>query len=232
MTAKILIIDDSEPQVELVASILKNEGYTPLLAITAKQGLRMAFEHHPDLVILDVVMPDMLGWEVCQRLRTVSNVPVIFVSAQDDVKDVVHGLEVGGDDYLTKPYHKVELLARVYAQLRRFQKLGQSETESRGVVAPGFSIQYDQREVRIADKLVELSAREFDLLALLARNAERVVPTSEILRELWGDDDDGNNRASLKVYVSMLRRKIEADTTDPKLLMTIRGVGYRLQIPE
>lgn len=230
MTAKILIIDDNEEQNQIVSALLRNEGYHPLVANTAKVGLRLAFETRPDLIILDVLMPDMLGWEVCQRLREVSAVPIIFVSGQDDVDDVVHGLEVGGDDYLTKPFHKAELLARVAAQLRRNQQAGQSSAE-RGVVTPNFSIKYDQREVMAYGQPVELSAREFELLALLTRNVERVVPTSEILRGVWGSDDE-NNRASLKVYMSMLRRKVEKDPANPQLLVTVRGVGYRFQVPD
>lgn len=230
MTAKILIIDDNDEQNQIVSTLLRNEGYQPLVANTAKAGLRLAFETRPDLIMLDVLMPDMLGWEVCQRLREVSTVPIIFVSGQDDVDDVVHGLEVGGDDYLTKPFHKAELLARVAAQLRRNQQTGQGSPE-RGVVTPNFSISYDQREVMAYGQPAELSAKEFELLALLTRNVERVVPTSEILRAVWGSDDE-NNRASLKVYMSMLRRKVEKDPADPQLLITVRGVGYRFQVPD
>jgi two-component system KDP operon response regulator KdpE len=223
MPQKVLLVDDDVRLAETVQSILSDAGYAPLVAHTAEDGLRLALTNEPDLAILDVMVPTMGGWEMCRRIRSFSQLPIIFLTALGDVDDVVRGLEMGADDYLVKPFRQPELLARVKAHLRRAapgsggQRLvfGQNE----------LVIDLVERTVRVQGEAVELTPREFDLLAALATDAGRVLTKGELLRSAWdlGDEAEDN----LKPYIHYLRKKIEADPAAPRWIQTARGVGYR-----
>lgn len=223
MPHKVLLVDDDVRLTETVQSILEDAGYAPLVAHTAEDGLQMALTNEPDLAILDVMVPTMGGWEMCRRIRSFSQVPILFLTALGDVDDVVRGLEMGADDYLVKPFRQPELLARVKAHLRRAapgsggQRLvfGQNE----------LVIDLVQRTVRVQGKEVELTPREFDLLAALAGDAGRVLTKGELLRSAWNMGDEAED--NLKPYIHYLRKKIEADPAAPRWIQTARGVGYR-----
>lgn len=224
MTEKILIIDDEDTTVKLLTILLEHKGYEVVSANRAEEGLRRAYRTQPDLVLLDIMMPDVDGWEVCKRLRELSDVPIIFLTALTDVKDVVKGLEMGADDYIVKPYDNDELVARVRAHLRRVPK----NTVSEELVFDGgrFRINFLNREVFVDDELRHLTPKEFSLLSVLARNAGRVVTRQELVTEAWGTEY-GDAIDSLKLYVHYLRKKIERDPARPEYILTSRGVGYR-----
>lgn len=224
MPEKILIIDDEEATVHLIAMLLEKRGFETIKAYRAEEGLRKAYRHQPDLVLLDIMMPDMDGWEICKRLREMSDVPIVFLTARSDVKDVVHGLEMGADDYVTKPYDNDELVARVRAHLRRSPRPNMSEEL---VFDDGeFRINFMNREVWVRNELKHLTPKEFNLLAILVRNAGRVVTRTELVTQAWGEEY-GDAIDSLKLYIHYLRQKLEVNAQQPEYIITSRGVGYR-----
>lgn len=224
MGEKILVIDDEETTVQLISILLERRGYEVIKAYRAEDGLRKAYRTHPDLVLLDIMMPNMDGWEVCRRLRELSDVPIIFLTARSEIRDVVKGLEMGADDYIVKPYDNDELIARVKAHLRRAPKPSISEE----LVFDGgnFRINFLNREVWVNNKLVHLTPKEFKLLAVLVRNAGRVISRTELVKEAWGPEY-ADATDSLKLYVHYLRQKVEPDPDNSTYILTSRGVGYR-----
>ncbi len=224
MTEKILVIDDEDTTVQLISIALERRGYEVIKAYRAEDGLRKAYRTHPDLVLLDIMMPNMDGWEVCRRLRELSDVPIIFLTAKSEVRDVVRGLEMGADDYIIKPYDNDELVARIRAHLRRTPKTTMSEE----LVFDGgaFRINFLNREVWVNDNLVHLTPKEFKLLAVLIRNAGRVISRTELVKEAWGPEY-ADTTDSLKLYVHYLRQKLEPDPQNSIYILTSRGVGYR-----
>jgi DNA-binding response OmpR family regulator len=224
MTEKILVIDDEEITVQLITILLERRGYEVIKAYRAEDGLRAAYRTHPDLILLDIMMPDMDGWEVCRRLRELSDVPIVFLTAKDDVRDVVKGLEMGADDYIVKPYDNDELVARVRAHLRRAPK--PSVAEELVFDGGNFRINFISREVRVSNGIVHLTPKEFNLLGVLARNAGRVITRADLVKEAWGPEY-GDAIDSLKLYIHYLRQKVEHDPQRPTYILTSRGVGYR-----
>lgn len=224
MPEKILVIDDEEATVHLIGMLLEKRGFETIKAYRAEEGLRKAYRHQPDLVLLDIMMPDMDGWEICKRLREMSDVPIVFLTARSDTKDVVHGLEMGADDYITKPYDNDELVARVRAHLRRSPRPNMSEEL---VFDDGeFRINFMNREVWVRNELKHLTPKEFNLLAILVRNAGRVVTRTELVTQAWGEEySDAID--SLKLYIHYLRQKLEVNAQQPEYIITSRGVGYR-----
>lgn len=221
---KILIIDDEELPVKLLQMLLERRGYEVVIAYRAEDGLRKAYSHQPDLILLDIMMPDMDGWEACRRLRELSDVPIIFLTAKSDKRDIVRGLEMGADDYIVKPYENDELVARVKVHLRRTPKPPLAEEL---VFDTGrFEINFISREVRVRDKTVHLTPKEFNLLGVLARNAGRVITRADLVREAWGPEY-GDATDSLKLYIHYLRQKVEPDPQHPVYILTSRGIGYR-----
>jgi two-component system KDP operon response regulator KdpE len=221
---KILVIDDEEVTVSLLATLLEMNDFEVVKAYRAEEGLRKAYRTHPDLVLLDIMMPDMDGWEVCKRLRELSDVPIIFLTARTDKQDIVRGLEMGADDYVIKPYDNDELVARIRAHLRRMPQNAISEE----LVFDGgrFRINFLNREVTVEGETRHLTPKEFSLLSILARNAGRVMTREDLVTEAWGDEY-ADAVDSLKLYVHYLRKKIEIDPNTPRYILTSRGVGYR-----
>lgn len=224
MTAKILVIDDDRRITALLRRTLVFEGYEVQVAGGGEEGLRLAASWLPDLVLLDVLMPGMDGWEVCRRLRAAGGVPVLMLTARDDVSDRVKGLDLGADDYLVKPFALEELLARVRALLRR-KKPGEPVLQP--LVYEDLVLDHTSREVRRGDRLIQLTAREFDLLALLLENPRQVLTRDLIMERVWGYDFSGESNV-LEVYIGMLRQKLE-EAGERRLIHTRRGVGYVLK---
>lgn len=224
----VLIIDDDPMAIQLVAETLRQEDYAVLSAPDGPQGLRAMYEHHPDLIILDVNMPTMDGWTVCQRVREVSNVPIVMLTARDSPDEIIKGLDLGADDYVTKPFDIKVLLARVRATLRR--AVADSAVFKKDVIYSDdyLSINLGERRVTVSGKTVRLTPTEFNLLAYLVDNAARVVTYRELLEQIWGfeyiDDID-----YLRVYIWHLRRKLEHDPKDPTYIINELGVGYRFE---
>lgn len=220
---RILVVDDESGLRELVRINLEHEGFAVVQAENGAQGLAMAQEHQPDLVIMDLMMPEMDGWEACRRLREFSPVPVLMLTARVQSQDIVTGLDSGADDYLGKPFNMDELMARVRALLRRVPSPNRPVTAGNNEI----QIEKQKREVRVRGEAVDLTPTEYDLLLLLAENAGTVMEHEVLLRGVWGQEYTKDNDY-LKVYIWHLRRKIESDPRDPKVLLTEWGVGYRL----
>lgn len=224
MAEKILVIDDEKSTVQLVSMLLSRRGFEVHKAYCAQGGLRMAYHQQPDLVLLDIVMADIDGWEVCKRLREMSDVPIIFFTALGSAKNIVKGLEIGADDYIVKPVDDDELVARIRARLRRSPRPNMSEEL---VFNQGeLRINFMNREVWVRDTHKHLTPKEFNLLAVMVRSAGRVVPRKELVTEAWGEEySDAID--SLKLYVHYLRQKLEINPQQPEYILTSRGVGYR-----
>jgi two-component system KDP operon response regulator KdpE len=222
----LLVIDDDRDLSQMLKAQLERKDYRVVVAASGREGLQKAYQVRPDLVILDIMMPGMDGWEVCRRLRELSNVPIIMLTARSMKGDVVKGLESGADDYLTKPFSDTELDARIQAVLRRSNKNGRSNTRSAFYSNGHLSIDFDRRIVTVRGERVDLTPTEFKLLACLVRNEGRVLPHRYLLTEVWGleyaDDVD-----YVKLYIRYLRLKIEDNPSDPVYILTEWGVGYR-----
>ncbi len=226
-TRKILVIDD-EPDVARAIRLtitLQEPQWEVLEAHSGEEGLLLADKEAPDLILLDLMMPDMSGYDVLQELRRFSNVPVIILTVQDDELDKVRGLELGADDYIVKPFGHLELMARIRSVLRRAE--GVAGQREQPFVQDDLRIDFNQRRVTLAGKPVELTGTEYRLLEILARNAGKVVPSETLLRRVW-DDYARDNTEYLKVYIHRLRRKLERDPAHPRYLHTARGLGYWL----
>ena len=225
---RVLVVDDERAITDLVAMALKYEGFAVQTAASARDARRAVMEFRPALIVLDVGLPDEDGFTFVQRLATDGlKVPVIFLTARDATEDKVHGLTVGGDDYVTKPFSIEELVARIRVVLRRHGVGGSADNGARHVLAD-LELDEETHEVLRGGRLVELTRTEFRLLRYLMLNAGRVLTRAQILDHVW-DYDFGGDASVLETYISYLRRKI--DVTDTPLLHTVRGVGYVLRVP-
>jgi len=222
MAARILVVDDEVEVADFLRRGLLYKGYVVDVAYDGKTALDTARERPPDLVILDVMLPELDGLQVCERLRAAGNVPIIMLTARDAVADKVAGLDSGADDYVTKPFSFEELLARIRAALRRH-----APTQSEILRVADLVINVASREVSRGGRPVELTAREFDLLEFLARNVGRVVTKEQIFDRVWGYEFEVESDA-VRVYISYLRDKLNQGGL-PDLIHTLRGVGYMLK---
>lgn len=224
--ASILIVEDEETYRESLAFNLRREGFDVGEAADGEAGLEMARGGAYDLVLLDLMLPGIPGTEVCRRLRTTNDVPIIMVTAKDEVIDRIVGLEIGADDYVSKPYSFRELLARIRAVLRR---RGSSPLEEDGSLfeVGGVQLWVDRHEVAVDGETVQMPLREFELLEYLARNPDRVLTRSQLMDRIWGPGYIGDSK-TLDVHVKRLRSKIEPDPSNPVRLVTVRGLGYKL----
>ena len=230
MDRRLLIVDDDPLLTDSLEFLLQQEGYNVAVAATGSDALTAVRSSPPDLVLLDVGLPDLNGVEVCRRLRAFWNGPVIVLTARRQEADKVIGLDAGADDYVTKPFSSSELLARIRAGLRRAQQ-SVSGPPLAGELAVGeLRINRDARTVTMAGQPVHLSARELDLLLLLAERAGMALPRRYLFDTIWGPRFYGDERA-LDVYIRSLRKKIEPDPDRPAYIHTVRGVGYRLEQP-
>jgi two-component system, OmpR family, response regulator MprA len=219
---RVLVVEDDEEIAQVLQRSLRLDGYEVRLAADGEAALEVAAAYHPDLVILDLGLPRLDGMEVARRLRAADDVPILMLTARDALESRVEGLDAGADDYLVKPFERQELLARLRALLRRRPPRG-----SASVVVGDLSLNPDTHEVRRAERPVELTQREFELLEYLMRNERIVVPRQRLLEEVWGYDPFATTN-TIEVFVSNLRRKLESDG-EPRLLHTIRGAGYVLR---
>ena len=227
---KVLVVDDDPMLSELVAYNLETEGFQVITAMDGQDGLRKFHADRPNLVVLDVTMPKMNGFDVCQRIREMSDVPVVMLTAQGREEDIIRGLDLGADDYITKPFQVNELMARVRANLRR-ARMDPAIEEGITYQDTYLSIDLDARRVTISNDAVKLTPTEYKLLALLVRNKGRILEFRQILESVWGfeyiDDID-----YLRVYIWHLRRKIEPDSKNPIYLINELNTGYRFEPQE
>lgn len=228
---KILVIEDSPDIVDVISLCFELRWPEAKVVSTAegKKGINMVKTENPDLVILDLGLPDIDGFEVLKNVRTFSNVPVIIVTVRGDEVDRVRGLELGADDYITKPFSHIELLARVQAVLRRTQ-MPQFKTGKKSFMSPRLTIDFNSREVNVDGKPIRLTPIEFNLLQYLAVNADTVITHWALLEKVWGEEYT-NAPEYLKVYVQRLRNKLEEDPSNPRLILSERGIGYKFVTP-
>ena len=228
--AKILVIDDEPHLVKLVRSNLEAQHFKVISAMDGPSGLAMAEKEGPDLIILDIMLPGMDGFDVLQKIREFSAVPVVMLTAKDQEIDVVRGLHLGADDYVRKPFSVHELLARVEAVLRRAAPTEDVMTRP-PFVADDFVMDFQQRKISVRGKEIKVGPTEYKLLTQLVRNAGRVMLHADLLRKVWGPEYGGETEY-LRVYISYLRNKIEEHPATPKYILTEHGVGYMFKRPE
>ena len=230
MGRKILIIDDDPTFLRLVEQVLTSKEYEVLKAGSGPEGLRLLFDQRPDLVLLDIVMPKMDGWQTCSRIRDISDIPVILLTGKQKAEeDIVRGLDYGADDYLIKPVGNKELVARVQAILRRTELPSSLDTKREIAYSDGFlTVDVTERKVMVNGERIKLTPKEFRLLTILVENAGHILTHKQILEKVWGweysDDID-----YVRTYILHLRQKIEPDPTQPKYIINEPGVGYCFQ---
>ena len=230
--SKILIVEDDRTLLDVLKYNLAKDGYEVVGAVDGIQALELARSEKPDLIILDIMLPKLGGFEVCRVLRKEMTVPILMLTAKVDEIDKVVGLEIGADDYMTKPFSLRELVARIRAMLRRAEMLKQ-ETLSKETISPAIkiadlTIDFARHQAFLGGSVLPLSPKEFELLAFLARNRGRAFTRDYLLEKVWGYDYTGDTR-TIDVHVRWLRQKIEADPPHPQRLLTVRGLGYKLE---
>lgn len=229
VASKILVVDDDPVQVKLFTQLLSFSGFNVLKATDGREAISIVHENTPDLILLDVMMPELDGWQTCSLIRDISEVPIIMLTGKHKSEsDVIHGLESGADEYLSKPIGNRELVARVKAVLRRLENPPKDKTPNAYFSDDYLSIDVVERKVLVNGQKIKLTPHEFRLLVLLLGNAGRVVPHQKMLEHVWGfeyiDDID-----YVRIYISHLRQKIEPDPSTPRYILTEAGVGYYFQ---
>ena len=226
MTRKILVVDDEQKIVEIVRAYLEREGFRVVPAYDGEEALKIFRQEKPDLIVLDLMLPKLSGHDVCRMIRKESDVPIVMLTARDELTDKVVGLELGADDYLTKPFEGRELVARIKAILRR----AEPKAETRLIKAGDIAIDIERRQANVGERLVELTTTEFDLLRLMASHPGWVFSRGELLDRLQGDAYEGYER-TIDSHIKNLRRKIEPDPDKPTYIHTVYGAGYKLEAP-
>lgn len=234
MARKVVVVDDEKPIADILEFNLKKEGYEVHCAYDGNDAVDLIYEEEPDIVLLDIMLPGRDGMEVCREVRKKYDIPIIMLTAKDSEIDKVLGLELGADDYVTKPFSTRELIARVKANMRRHQAVAQPEEEveeNNDIVVGSLTIQPDAYLVLKRDQTIELTHREFELLHYLARHIGQVMTREHLLQTVWGYDYFGDVR-TVDVTIRRLREKIEDNPSHPAWIVTRRGVGYYLRNPE
>jgi two-component system KDP operon response regulator KdpE len=227
MAVRILIVDDEVELARFLETVLKSEGYEVQSTFDARDGLRKAYAFQPNLILLDIMMPGMDGWDMLSRLREFTDVPVVMLTAIEGEDGVVRGLDIGADDYITKPFRVQELKARIRAALRRATLPPSSEDFPLRFDGGQLVIDPASHQVTVRGEVVNLTPTEYRLLLYLAYNAGRVLSYDQILDNVWGPGYE-DSLSNVKVFVRNLRRKVEVDPSDPRYILTQRGVGYYL----
>jgi two-component system response regulator VicR len=225
MSKKILIIDDEKPIVDILKFNLKKDGYSTFEAYDGEEGLNMAINNKPDLILLDVMLPKMDGFSVCKKLREKMTTPVIMLTAKEEEVDKVLGLELGADDYITKPFSVRELMARIRANLRRTVPENTTAVPGDILQRKDLDMDFARYEVKKNKKIIELTLREFELLKFLATQPGQIFTREQLLEKVWGYEYYGDVR-TVDVTVRRLREKVEDDAGNPDYVLTKRGVGY------
>ncbi|WP_285768767.1 response regulator transcription factor [Peribacillus sp. SI8-4] len=224
----ILIIDDEEDLARLMETVLHKEGMANILtAGTVADGWARFQEFGPDLVLLDIMLPDGEGYDLCRRIREVSNVPILFLSAKDEEIDKLLGLAIGGDDYITKPFSPKEVAYRVKAQLRR-AGFSDEKNVTRNLVAGPFELSANETELKKDGKSIKLTAKEIGLMGCFIRHPNQILSKETLFEHVWGDEFFGSDN-TVMVHIRRLREKIEADPSKPAFIITVKGLGYKLQ---
>ena len=220
---KVLVVDDEKKIVDIVTAYLEKDGYKVISAYDGKTALDMARNRAPDIIILDLMLPEISGWDVCRILRAESSVPIIMLTARDEDTDKIVGLELGADDYVVKPFNPKELIARIRAVLRRGSR---ADIEKRVIEIGDLSIDMEKYEVRRGGRLIALTRTEFELLSVLAKSPGRVYSRLQLLDKVQGEAYEGYER-TIDSHIKNLRKKVEIDPDNPTYVSTVRGIGYK-----
>ena len=226
---KILIVEDEISFSDALAYLLKKENYDVEVAVNGTEAIASFNSFSPDLILLDLMIPEVSGTEVCRVIRSTSQVPIIMLTAKDSEIDKVVGLELGADDYVTKPYSSRELLARIKAVMRRNSSDSVADEEGATLSVGAIRMDLDKHQVTVNSIQVTFPLKEFELLEYLMRNSGRVLTRSQLIDRVWGNDYFGDTK-TLDVHIKRLRAKVEADPANPTIIHTIRGLGYKLEI--
>ena len=231
MSINILVVDDEQSIADLIEVYLKNEGFTVYKFYNGQDALRCVESVQLELAILDVMLPDIDGFTLCQKIRGKYNFPVIMLTAREEEIDKITGLTLGADDYITKPFRPLELVARVKAQLRRFTKynFAKPKQEERMIAFSGLILDMDTRECTLNEKKLSLTPTEFSILWVLCSNRGRVVSSEELFHEVWGDKYFTNSNNTVMVHIRHLREKMHDSAEHPKYIKTVWGVGYKIE---
>ncbi|NLA27242.1 MAG: VanR-ABDEGLN family response regulator transcription factor [Firmicutes bacterium] len=231
MTANILVVDDEQSIADLIEVYLKNENYNIFKFYNGRDALKCIEDENLDLAILDIMLPDIDGFSICQRIREKHNFPVIMLTAKDEEMDKITGLTLGADDYVTKPFRPLEMVARVKAQLRRFKKYNPAESsdEKHMIMFSGLVLDKDAHECKLNEKLLSLTPTEFSILWVLAANRGRVVSSEELFHKVWGEKYFTNSNNTVMVHIRHLREKMNDSADHPKYIKTVWGVGYKIE---
>jgi two-component system, OmpR family, response regulator len=221
---KIMVVDDEKRIVEILKAYIEREGYQVITAFDGKAALEQTHQQHPDLIVLDLMLPEISGWDVCRAIRRESAIPIVMLTARDDVRDKISGLEMGADDYITKPFDPKEVVSRVRAVLRRTEE---QTSITKPIHICDLSIDLEKRRVQRGKDIIDLTTLEFDLLCVLAENPGRVYSRMQLLDKTQKDACEGYER-TIDVHIKNLRKKIEIDPEHPRLIVTIHGVGYKI----
>ncbi len=225
---KILVVDDEKNINDIIVSFLEKEGFETCSALNGKEALRLLDTENPDLILLDVLLPDINGVALCVEIRNKrSKTPILFLSCKDQEMDKIIALSVGGDDYITKPFLPGELIARVKAHLRRFDVMKADTSDEEIYTAPGLLLNVSTRETYVDDSPINLTAKEFDLLHLFIKNPRRIYNTAQIFEYAWKTNSIMGDEKTVMVYVSTLRKKIENNKCSRKYIISVRGLGYK-----
>ena len=227
MAKKVLVVDDEKLIVKGIRFSLEQDGMEVDCAYDGEEALKMATENAYDMILLDIMLPKMDGFEVCQHIREFSNMPIVMLTAKGDDMDKILGLEYGADDYITKPFSVAEVLARVRANIRRVTQYAEPPEKSMVLTAGALRLDGKERTVTKAGERIELTAKEFDILKLLMANPKRVYTKAQLYTQVWNDAYCGDENA-VSVHISRLRGKIEDDPRDPRYVATVWGIGYKL----
>lgn len=226
---KILIVDDEVEITKLICAYLTKEQYSPIAAHNGKQALALLKKEKPDLIILDIMLPDTDGSSLSLEIRKISNAPIIFLSCKTQEIDKIIALSAGGDDYMTKPFMPGELVARIKAHLRRQYSLTNAAPENKNNIYEfdDFTIDFEAHELTVKGKQITLTMKEFEVLRLLVENPRKVFSASRIFETVWKTNCMENDTKTVMVYISNLRKKIEANPNNPQYILSVRGVGYK-----
>lgn len=223
---KILVVDDESDIRDIIVRYLTKEFYTVMVADNGQLALELIETKNPDLVILDIVLPDTDGFSICPQIRGLTSCPILFLSCKDDEVDKILGLSLGGDDYITKPFSPRELVARIKSHLRRNQIISSNSSYSNLIEFDNLVIDLDGYQVKIDEQSIPLPAKEFKILSILAQSPNRIFSSDQLYDLVWNENSIGDTRTVL-VHISNLRKKIERDPSNPKYIVTVRGVGYK-----
>jgi DNA-binding response OmpR family regulator len=222
---KILVVDDEKKIVEIVKAYLEKDGFQIVTAYDGQKALEAVRSERPDLMVLDLMLPDVSGWEVCRAVRKDSNLPIIMLTARDEVTDKIVGLEMGADDYVTKPFDPKELVSRIRAVLRRIENV---RAPTKTITLGELVLDVDKRTLRVASKNIEVTQIEFDILKVLAESPGRVYSRLQLLDKIQDDAYEGYER-TIDSHIKNIRKKIESDPDHPHFILTVYGVGYKMR---